>query len=194
MKSVPHTIASKLAGAAALIAERGLDQTKMDDLAEASGVPRATLYYYFSGKEDILAFLLKDVLSQMADAVAIALERDGTAWDRLMAVVDAQLSVIADQRAVCTALLSDLGRAGRMPEIANAVVQAFYAPVQQLLVDGAEDGSLRPVGDPLAAATVIFNAVSGSTISYLVMGQSIPTQTLAREIKTLLARGLRDIE
>jgi hypothetical protein len=81
-----------------------------------------------------------------------------------------------------------------MPEIANAVVQAFYAPVQQLLVDGAEDGSLRPVGDPLAAATVIFNAVSGSTISYLVMGQSIPTQTLAREIKTLLARGLRDIE
>jgi AcrR family transcriptional regulator len=191
MKAVPHTIASKLGGAAALIAERGLDQTKMDDLAEASGVPRATLYYYFSGKEDILAFLMKDVLSQMADAVAIALDGNGTAWDRMMAVVDAQLGVIADQPAVCRALLSDLGRAGRMPDIADAVAHAFYNPVQQLLADGAKDGSLRTVRDPLAAATVIFNAVSGSTIFYLVMGQSIPTPALVQEIKTLLAEGLK---
>jgi hypothetical protein len=64
-------------------------------------------------------------------------------------------------------------------------------PVQQLLAEGAKDGSLRAVRDPLAAATVIFNAVSGSTIFYLVMGQSIPTPALVQEIKTLLAEGLK---
>jgi len=44
-------------GRGSLFAEHGLDATKMDDVAAATGVPKATLYYYFEGKEDILRFL-----------------------------------------------------------------------------------------------------------------------------------------
>ena len=63
MRELPVQLATKLYGAAELIADQGLDNTKIDDIAEASGVPKATLYYYFTGKEEILAFLLKDLLT-----------------------------------------------------------------------------------------------------------------------------------
>jgi len=45
MRKLPSKLASKLYGAAELIADRGLDATKIEDIAEATGIPKATLYY-----------------------------------------------------------------------------------------------------------------------------------------------------
>ncbi|MEW6474258.1 MAG: helix-turn-helix domain-containing protein [Actinomycetota bacterium] len=61
------------------MAERGYDETRMEDLAEATGAPKATLYYHFSGKEAILAWLLRSALSAVGEAVAEAAAGRGTA-------------------------------------------------------------------------------------------------------------------
>ncbi len=37
----------------------------MEDLAEVTGVPKATLYYYFEGKEAILAHLFGQFLAEL---------------------------------------------------------------------------------------------------------------------------------
>ena len=65
-RAVPPAIASKLPAAAAVFAEHGVDDTSIKDVSELIGVPRATLYYYFAGKEDILAFLLQSLLDDIA--------------------------------------------------------------------------------------------------------------------------------
>ena len=83
MREVPEGIVERLDGAASVFADRGFDQTRIEDLAEATGIPRATLYYYFAGKEDILAWLLRRMLAEMAEAVATARAgraRRGSAW------------------------------------------------------------------------------------------------------------------
>ena len=51
VKQIPASMAKRLRLAAVPIAERGLDQTRLEDLVAATGVPRATLYCYFAGKE-----------------------------------------------------------------------------------------------------------------------------------------------
>ncbi len=40
-------------------ATKGYDKTSMNDIAELSGVPRPTLYHYFSGKTEILQAVVK---------------------------------------------------------------------------------------------------------------------------------------
>ena len=62
----PPACARRCSAAAELFADRGLDATKMEDIAAATGVPKATLYYYFEGKEDILAFLFAEILDEVA--------------------------------------------------------------------------------------------------------------------------------
>lgn len=188
MRRVPSSIAAKLPAAARLFADRGMDQTKIEDVADATGIPKATLYYYFSGKEDILAFLLADSLDLIADAVAIALDSEGSARSRFALVVQAQLSVMAEQRDVCRALIADLGRAGRIPEIAEAIGRAYYEPMMRLLAEGAQDGSLREVDDAATTAVAVFGAVTVSALSFLVSG--LPVEQLAGNIVTLLVEGL----
>lgn len=191
MRPLPSTIATKLTAAADLFAERGLDQTKMEDVAHATGVPKATLYYYFTGKEEILAHLLADALRAISDAVAIALETDGSAADRLGAVIDAQLRVMHDHPTVCRALISELGRAGRIPEIAAAIDAAYYSPVAQLLAEGASDGSLQKVENTTDAVMAIFGAVTITGLQYLVLGDAIPDDVAPR-VARLLLHGLAE--
>ncbi|HVV36090.1 MAG TPA: TetR/AcrR family transcriptional regulator [Acidimicrobiales bacterium] len=176
--------------AANLIATRGLADTKIEDLAEATGIPKATLYYYFSGKEEILVFLLRDYLALVAGAVDIAAESEGSAAVRLGAVVRAQLDVLAEAPSVALALISDLGRATRMPELADALVSAYYAPVERLLREGAEDGSLRAVDDPAATSMAIFGAATVVGLHQLMAGTPLDAAPLATEVTAFVLHGV----
>lgn len=190
MRAVPVQIAARLPAAAELFADRGVESTKIEDVAAATGVPKATLYYYFSGKEEILAFLFSDVLRHVADAVAMAAGGGGSARDRLVGVVRAQLAVMAEQPAVCRALTGELGRAGRVPALASAIRAAYHAPVVELLREGGEDGSLAQVADVDAAALMVFGAVTVTGLSHLLAGGSIGVDDATAALTAVLLDGL----
>jgi AcrR family transcriptional regulator len=194
MRQVPAKLASKLYGAADLIAERGIADAKVDEIAEAAGIPVATLYYYFNGKEEILAFLLHDLLESIAGAVLLAIGQPGTALERLRSAVETQMRVMLENPAACRALVGDLGRATRLPELAAAIETAFHQPLERLLTEGIEDGSLRPLPDVNNAALSIFGAV---TVAGLTGAVAEPDQTAefieqtAAAVMDLLVEGLR---
>jgi AcrR family transcriptional regulator len=191
MRPVPAKLASKLYGAADLIADRGIGDAKIDEIADAAGIPKATLYYYFSGKDGILAFLLHDMLEMIAGEVGTASQSEGSARDRLRAVMRAQLAAMLDNPAVCRALVGDLGRATRLPDLAAALETAFHAPVARLLSEGAEDGSLRPVDDSFATALSIFGAVTVAGLSNAVLGTAPDAKEVADDIFDLFLQGLK---
>ncbi len=191
MRTVPAHTAVKLSVAAELFADHGVEQTKIEDIAAATGIPKATLYYYFAGKEEILAFLFRDTLNRVADEVAIAVESEGSAAARLAEVIRAQLRVMAEQPAICRALVGELGRAGRIPEIAAMIHAAYYQPVQSLIEDGVTEGSLRQVPDPESGAMAVFGAVTISALSYLVTYQALDQERIASAVTTLVLDGLR---
>ena len=49
-----------LAGALQVFKKNGLEGSTMDEIANASGFGKATLYYYFKSKEDVLTAILLD--------------------------------------------------------------------------------------------------------------------------------------
>ena len=172
MRKLPAKLASQLYGAAELIAERGLDGTKIDDIAEATGIPKATIYYHLDGKNAVLEFLLSDLLDMIAGAVGVAVSSAEDARTRLEAAVVAQLGVMLEHPFLCRALVGDLGRATRLPELALALRAAFYEPIEQLLADGVADGSLRQVPNPGAVALSVFGAITVAGLTAAVEGPS----------------------
>jgi AcrR family transcriptional regulator len=158
MRSVPESMANKLMSAAGEFVA-SWDDVRIDDIAAASGVPRATLYYYFSSKENVLAFLLRRMLDQLTDAVADADDDSLAIPERLAAVVRAQLAHLAEYPAPAQPLTSNLGKAGKLPDIAAAISTSFHEPARRLLALGASDGSFRKVDSELAA-TALYGAVT----------------------------------
>lgn len=189
MRQVPASITSRLHLAAGRIADEGLEHTRVDDIAELAGIPRATLYYHFAGKEEILAHLLTDVVSAVARAVHTAAEGPGSARQRLSRVVEAQLAVMAENPSTCRALLAEFGRVERIPALASAIEEAYYAPVRRLLHEGARDGSLRQVDSDVGSRFVL-GAVTVNGLARIVRDDAVDPRKLAREVMALLLGGL----
>lgn len=188
MRRVPAALAERLRPAAHVFADLGFDDARIEDLTEATGVPSSTLYYYFDGKRDVLAFLLDDFIGHVAIAVDVALGAKAPARERLEQVIRTQLQLMAEQPDTCRVLLAELGRLGRLPDTAKAVHEVFHAPVQELLTDGAADGSLR-VLPPETTASAIFGAVTVTALHYVVAEQPIPADEIADGMLDLLGRG-----
>lgn len=159
MRKVPAQIASQLQNALPLVAEQGLEQTKIDEIADITGVPKATLYYYFASKEEILAYLFEDMLTAIADQAVIASGTEGTARERLEHVVTTQMRLLGENRALGAALIGNLGRVARTPALLEALTEAFYNPVQDLVAEGVRDGSLRAIDNPGLGSVSIFGSV-----------------------------------
>ncbi len=190
MRTLPPAMRQKVLVAAELFAEQGLDATKMEDIATATGVPKATLYYYFDGKEEILTFLFTEILDEVATAITGALATPGSAADRLGAAVLAHLQVFERFPMASRALQFDLGRAARIPVIASRVDAAFVKPVLTLLIEGANDGSLRPTDHPRLAALGILGAVTTTAINALTVAPVHRTDEVAAELVTLVLSGV----
>jgi AcrR family transcriptional regulator len=189
-RTVPTAVAGKLYAAAELIATKGLENTKIEEIASASGVPKATLYYYFTGKDDILAFLLRDSLGELADEVAHAADSPGRGSERLAAVITAQIAHTMNRPGTSRALVGDLGRAIRLPELTSAVQQAFYEPLARVLQAGAEDGSLKIVGDPQSDAISIFGAMMMTALLHNVIASEKTEHEVAQQVIDLIMNGL----
>lgn len=66
--------------AARWFAEQGYDRASMSGLAVACGVSKGLLYHYFSSKDDILAAIIREHLSELLEALEGIEEQNPEAW------------------------------------------------------------------------------------------------------------------
>ncbi|TDC49049.1 TetR/AcrR family transcriptional regulator [Jiangella ureilytica] len=65
-----------------LFAERGYDKTSLRELAERLGMTKASLYYYFKSKDDIVRSLVDDLLAAVDEVVDWSREREPSPQNR----------------------------------------------------------------------------------------------------------------
>ena len=191
MRPVSAEMADKLMAAAELFADRGLDDTKTEDIAAATGIPKATIYYYFEGKEEVLSFIFGVVLDAVQDAITGTVAGPGNAAERLARVIEVHLQVFAQYPKASQALHFDLGRAARLPEVAQRSNAAFIAPVTALLVEGGRDGSLKVLPEPRLTAIALLGTISTAAIHVLALEPTDPLESLIGVITPLVLDGLR---
>ena len=194
MRQVPPTTALKLMAAADIIADRGLDSTKIEDFSSVTGIPKATLYYYFDGKEEILSYIFGVVLDELGVAVAGGLATDGTAAERLVRVLEAHLAVFEKYPKASQALYFDLGRAVRRSELASRIRSSYVDPVSDLLAEGASDGSLRRVEDAGLSAVAVLGATCTAAIHVLAIDPTVSIGRVSQVIVPLVLQGLESEE
>ncbi len=175
-REIPAEMAERFRRAAEVFADVGFEHARIDDLSVATGVPSSTIYYYLAGKEGLLAFLLTDWLEAVASAVedVMSASAGASVRQRLTAIIRVQVELMDDHPATCRVLLAENGRIARLPELGEAVEAAFHRPVEKVLRDGLDDGTLRPI-DPGATAAAVYGALTLGGLSYLVRGHAIPS-------------------
>jgi TetR/AcrR family transcriptional repressor of nem operon len=167
-----------VAAAAALIRERGVAETSLDDVIERAGVSKSQLYLYFEGR----AALLREVVAHNADLVLEAQEPhldSLESWKAIRAWLDAlvELQVTAGARGGCPvgSLVGQLAEADEQTR--NVLADAFARweePLRRGLRSMQERGKLDRRAQPDRLATATLAAIQGGLV--LTQSRRDPSQ------------------
>jgi TetR/AcrR family transcriptional regulator, cholesterol catabolism regulator len=179
-----------LSTAKILFIQQGYHGLSMRQIAEALGVSKAALYYYFRDKEELLLAILDSFLDEMETALTgIRMEQEG-ARQKIYALVMLILSQPADQRAVIRLSSQEMAQLSLPARQAfdQAYHRKFLDPIRQILQEGVQSGDLRPV-DP----TVATWALLGMMYPYFYPAHSsdlLPPMEVAEQLVNIFLVGI----
>lgn len=166
-----------LEATAKLVSDHGLSGVTMSQIAESTGIGRATLYKYFSDVQSILVAWHERQVSAHLHQLAEVRDQGGNAADRLEAVLEA-FALISHQQhsAELVALLHRGDHVARAHQHLNHMIR-------DLIAEGAKAGDLRDDVAPAELASYCLHALSAAS--------SLPSKPAVRRLVTVTLAGLR---
>ncbi|MBW1604653.1 TetR/AcrR family transcriptional regulator [Streptomyces sp. JJ66] len=150
--------------AVTLIAEQGFSATSVEEIAEAAGVAKGTVYYNFASKTELFEELLRHgvelLTGSLSEAASHTREAGGSRVDALDAMVRAGLVFIDRYPAFSQLYVAELWRRNRAWQATLLVVrQQAVTVVEEQLRRGVEEGELSPEIDVRLTAAALFGMV-----------------------------------
>ena len=166
--------------AAALVGEHGLRSVTMSQIAEETGIGRATLYKYFPDVEAILLAWHERQITGHLEYLAGVRDQAGDAGERLEAVLGAYALISHESRGHHDTELAAFLH--RDEQVARAQ-QQLRRMISDLLTEAAKTGDVRDDVAPDELATYCLHALTAAG--------SLPSKSAVRRLVTVTLAGLR---
>ena len=154
-----------LEGALSVFKEKGLEGATMDQIASAAGFGKATLYYYFKSKEEVLSAILVDGWQNIWESLEPVIAEEGSPRKTFVNVL-IKIAENAQNRPGLFEFLFNVPKAIRVDDQPWKDYQhKLYAIIQGLLEDGVKQGEFPKV-DP----QLMFKALGGLFMGLVFMG------------------------
>lgn len=190
MKKLPEDLAVKLLDASADFPSGSGFDVSIDDVAKLADVPRATLYYYFSGKDDLVQFYLNDLMNRTRSGIEKAASAEGSPTERLEAVMRAMIEAFATYPKMCLELPKAIRAADDYETLMANMERSILTPIRELLMEGRGAGSVT-FPDVRTAADMIAGAIHMASAKTLVATGEIDVDEIAGRVIPLLLDGLK---
>jgi AcrR family transcriptional regulator len=162
-----------------LVTGHGLSSVTMSQIAEATGIGRATLYKYFPDVESILLAWHERHVSGHLVQFAELQDRGGSPDERLEAVLGEYAMIGYNRGYHGTELVTLLHRGQHVPDAQRQLRDL----VRQLIAEGAEDGSLRDDVAPAELADYCLHALAAAS--------GLKSKAAVQRLVTVTLDGLR---
>jgi TetR/AcrR family transcriptional regulator len=191
-----QTRARILEAAIGEFSENGLAGARTEQIAEAAGVNKALLYYYFQGKEALYAAAIEAVAESVLASSMAALSADQSAGERLLHFALNHFDRIHSQRAFQSLMQQEMlrlrqGEENALTPLVEKVFQPMMGRIRELLAEGMRTRELIQVDE----WQMIYAALGANVFYFLsgpVMGMMLGLDPF--ELKALKARRKAAVE
>jgi AcrR family transcriptional regulator len=202
VKPTEQRRAEILEAALALFSSKGFHDTTMEEVANAAGVAKGTIYLYFQSKEHLLLALKRDFMQGLTDAVANivadAIEQleGGKATD-YRDIIDDIFHAVVDYHTSRRDAVEVVVRQSPSPDLVNEALELereYLALVTSAFRTGMEFGVVH-TEDPEMTAHLITAAIRDNIATCLCYGEPADLDRLVEASKQMLYKALApDIE
>jgi AcrR family transcriptional regulator len=182
-----------LAAAKGLLAQQGIDALTMDEIAQAAGVAKGTLYLYFQSKDELIQALLSQVAAAIIRDLEAILARPDTPQDKLRQVVILLLDYAEQESTLFPLYLRELVRSksgkGTPFTTFQELEESIQALISRIFADGMAQRHFIPA-DPRFLTFLLKGILRA--VGYYGMTQDKPNlnQEALPVVLTLLFSGI----
>jgi AcrR family transcriptional regulator len=179
-----------------VLAKRGFQATTIQDIADAAGLGKGTIYHYFKTKEEILWAVSEEMFREMERSFGVALLRINEPADKLAALIEEALHItekIENLFIIYTELWLMTVRGNRSDDFVK-VMKTMHNDLKNLICsmidEGKKQGIWTKVADSEALAGYLVSSFDGVIGHYLMDKDNFNIKRVTKEfIRFLLSQG-----
>ena len=162
----------------------GLDGATMDSIAEKAGFGKATLYYYFSSKEEVFLGIMEEGWKSLLASLEVIIQEEQSPRKTFIKVL-VQIAQNAKQRPNLYEFLFQAPKVINLTEFDDQKWKKhqgkLYSILQGLLEDGIERKEF-----PKLNSNLMFKAIGGLFTGLIFYGDKKKTDISEEEVEALL--------
>jgi AcrR family transcriptional regulator len=172
--------------AMAIIAKRGVADATMQEIADAAGIAKGTLYVYFKDRDELLAKTAARAYERLIASLDEAFQSPGPLEAQLTGVVLRQLRFFDEHRELFAAYIALTHRDAHAKKKASHAV--YMQRLERLFTEARERGEMRV--EPKEAAAVCADVVRGVIVRRIEEKSKTPREEQAASVVSILLRGI----
>jgi len=168
-----------------VLAEKGLHETKVADIAAAADVGVGTFYLHFPDKEALFHAVVEETAERLKAAVDAAREQADGPVDQMLAASTAFCAFAEKNRELFKIVF---GHAAAYDDVIRRAQALFAADIEATFREGVASGAFTPLPPAAVAQAVI--GMATQMLSWWAEHEAVPIQTVHDTLSTMALRAL----
>lgn len=178
-----------LHASAQIFRRKGFHATSMQDIADAVGLQKASLYHHIVSKQEILLALLDEALDLLIEDLSAVAHSDRPPREKLRTAISSYVQTLSDHADLASVLLLEYRYLDRKLLVRHIDRRdRFEAIWRGLLKEGIDTGDFRDVDPTLAGFALL--GVQNWMITWYRPGGGMKPAEIAESFADLVLRGI----
>lgn len=160
-----------------IFADKGYDNSSIEEITAVAGVAKGSLYYHFSKKEDIFDMLLEEGFRLLKNNIELKTRNCKDAVEKIEAVILIQIKVTVKYEAFLNVVFSQIWGEEEKNKKCKKAVFEYIKIIEKILKEGIENGDIYN-GNVEALASGIFGTTCSSLIYRLKRNREVDVKEI----------------
>ncbi|GAB4228977.1 MAG: TetR/AcrR family transcriptional regulator C-terminal domain-containing protein [Deltaproteobacteria bacterium] len=158
-----------LAAAVRIFSRKGFFNSKVSEIARASGVADGTIYLYFRNKDDILISIFEEKMGEVVADVRSRIAGGGNAVGKLRIFIENHMDLLERESGLVEVIQVELRQSSKFLKDYTPVKFFEYLDViRDILEEGKREGLIRPDLNVSVARRAIFGALDELCLTWIL--------------------------
>ncbi|MBE0569111.1 MAG: TetR/AcrR family transcriptional regulator [Deltaproteobacteria bacterium] len=180
-----------LQAAIEVFSRKGFFNSKVSEIARASGVADGTIYLYFKNKDDLLISLFEEKMGEVVTEVRERIQAGNNALEKMKIFIDNHMGLLECEAGLIEVLQVELRQSSKF--LKDYVPVKFFEYLDVLsgiLEEGMREGVFRPDLNVSVARRVVFGAMDELSRTFILSKrQKFHPSVTAAEVFQMLSEG-----
>jgi len=183
-----------LSAAQRVFSRKGYEATSMEDIASEAGFGKASLYFYFKGKEEVFLSLIKTGLEEQRSLLKQIMGSQLSNVERLEALVSKLFEHVDQNREFIRIVHSESQKlyATALEKVRSSIIREHEKTMEgiaSIIQDGIRSGEFRKI-EPAMAAGSLMGIIRSVIFSWFVREEKTPLDRYRPMVMEIFLKGI----